>query len=110
MHNEVLQLLTLAQVAVQQAAPEDTVVAPLLQGLYEIISGHGTTVAQTLLTLVPIALVKGDSKRQLNDVIARQEHSPSGMFIQLNRHAAFPCEVTDTGRLTLANLSLVASR
>ncbi len=106
-----LQLLTIAQAAVQHHAPDDTVVAPLLQGLYEIISGHGTSVAQSLLGLAPVALAKGDSKRQLDESMDRYSRGlPTNMFIELDPSKRFTCEVTETGRLGLANLSLVSRR
>lgn len=110
-HTEILTLLTLAQAAVQQHAPQDTVLGPLLQGLYEILSEHGPTVASTLLTLVPFALAKGDSKRQLDEVVGRYERDlPANVFIELDpTDKRFPTNVTETGRLGLANLSLVST-
>ncbi len=104
---EVLHLLELAQHAVHQADPDDTVVLPLLQALHEIVNGHGVSVATTLMALWPLALAKGDAKRQLHTVMdSYTSNDPVGMSVWLDPTAKKGSQsmVANTGRINLLHL------
>jgi hypothetical protein len=103
----------MAQAAVQHHAPDDTVVAPLLQGLYEIMSDHGTSVASTLLSFVPLALAKGKSADVLRQHMADYwtEDDAGNFHVSLQRtRKSFTCDVIDTGMLTPGGIALSSTR
>ena len=103
-------LLTLAHTAVTSAAPDDTVVSNLLLSLASIVEVHGTAVAQTMIRLLPLAQARGESKQQLDEVLSRHERGvPTTVFVQLDpNNRRYPTSIVETGRLTLANLTLVS--
>lgn len=103
-------LLTLAHTAVTSADPHDTTVAKLLSSLTHVVEVHGLATAETMIRLLPIAQAKGDSRQQLEEVLDRHERGlPSTAFIQLDpNNRRYPTSIVETGRLSLANLSLVS--
>jgi hypothetical protein len=76
-----------------------------------IVALHGVGVGAVLCRLLPLALAKGESKQQLEEVLDRLERDlPSTAFIAFDpSNKRYPVNVTETGRLSLASLSLVSS-
>ena len=102
-------LFTLAHTAVTSAAPEDTEVSTLLLSLASVVEVHGPVVAEAMIRLLPMALAKGDSKHSWTRCwTASSAACPPPRSSARPEQPSLPYVHRETGRLTLANLSLVS--